>query len=159
MILRLWLGSFSNRRPVAGGNANRAVSPATLWAECEEIRERLNLKQTYASAEAMGRKMSRGDAATMLATVGYQRCGRVGHPVHKFVPTPVVLADCIQEFADIVQASRPWDIAGSSEARKVAAANALIESVEIGQVCSEKAAPEVKEEANKRALEQAIKTI
>jgi hypothetical protein len=159
MILRLWLGSFSNRRPVAGGNANRAVSPATLWAECEEIRERLSLKQTYASAEAMGRKMSRGDAATMLATIGYQRSGRVGHPMHKFVPTPAVLADCIQEFADIVQACRPWDIAGSSEARKVAEANDLIESVEIGQVCSEKVTAEVKEEANKRALEQGIKTI
>lgn len=114
MILRLWLGKRD------GGNVGREVSTSTLWGECEEIREKFGLKQTYASADSLGRKLCRGDAATMLETLGHRRTG-VSRPMHSFHPKLEVKLACIQEFNDLSKAKQPWlDAMGSIEASDAA---------------------------------------
>jgi hypothetical protein len=129
MILRLWLGKRVAGQK-QGFNVGREVSPATLWAECEEIRDKFNLKQTYASAEAMGRRMTKGDAATMLSTLAYQRTG-TSRPRITFKPTPEVAQDCVQEYEDIAKAKRPWDIPETAQAVADIEAADEIESIQV----------------------------
>lgn len=93
--VRLWLGK--------GGNAERQVSPTTLFTELQTIFADLEQLFSYKSPSAFGRNIAKH--RTSLRTIGFSEVPTRGSHDYVFQPSADELAGCTRLYADLVAAA------------------------------------------------------